>query len=63
MNNEKDCLMTRKEVGEYLKICVSSVDSLGIPNFKIRRSVRYRKSDVDDWLSKNSRRENGNSFR
>lgn len=63
MNNEKDCLMIRKEVGEYLKICVSSVDSLGIPNFKIRRSVRYRKSDVDDWLAKNSRREHGDSIR
>ncbi len=63
MNNEKEPLMTRKELGEYLKICVSSVDSLGIPNFKIGRSVRYRKSDVDDWLSKNSRREHGDSIR
>ena len=61
MNNEKESLMTRKEVGEYLSICVSSVDNLGIPNFKIGRSVRYRKSDVDEFLARNSRRDNGNS--
>ena len=56
--NEK--LMTRKEVSEYLKICISCVDRTGIPNFKIGRSVRYRKSDVDNWLIKNTRREDEN---
>lgn len=53
-------LMTRKEVSEYLKICISCVDRTGIPNFKIGRSVRYRKSDVDNWLIKNTRREDEN---
>ena len=61
MNNVKDTLMTRKEVSEYLRICVSSVDNLAIPNFKIGRSVRYRKSAVDEFLARNSRRDNGYS--
>ena len=54
---EKEVLLTRKEMCSYLNICLSCVDRLDIPRMKIGRSVRFRKSDVDNWLSEHKSRE------
>lgn len=61
MDGKENAFLTRKEVSEYLKICITSVDNSGIPFVKIGRSVRYRKSDLDEYLEKNTRRSYGNS--
>jgi len=52
MNCINETLLTRKELCDYLNICLSCVDRLDIPKLKLGRSIRYRKSDVDEWLSK-----------
>ena len=57
MLEEKEVLLTRKEMCSYLNICLSCVDRLDIPRMKIGRSVRIRKSDVDNWLSEHKSRE------
>lgn len=59
-DSSKDKLLTRKEVSEYLQICLSTVDKTKIPSVKIGRSVRYRKSDLDAWLETNLRRKDEN---
>ncbi len=53
MNDEK--LMSTKEVSEYLGIAVSTLllyrtMETGPAYIKMRRLVRYRKSEVDAWL-------------
>ncbi|MBR0475496.1 MAG: hypothetical protein IJJ66_01600 [Treponema sp.] len=46
-------IMTRKECAAYLKICLSKLDRSECPRIKLcGRTVRYKKSDVDNWLSK-----------
>lgn len=52
MNCINETLLTRKELCDYLNICLSCVDRLDIPKLKLGRSIRYRKSDVHEWLSK-----------
>jgi len=48
-------LLNTKEVAEYLGLAVSTilqyrVDGNGPIYFKLGHLVRYRKSDVDEWL-------------
>ena len=47
-------LFNRKEAAEYLRICKTTLDSLLIPRIKIRRRVLYRRSELDQWLVKNT---------
>ena len=46
-------LFDRKESANYLRICLSTLDSLLIPRIKIRRRVLYKKSELDNWLNQN----------
>ena len=52
MLEKKEEFFTRKEICEYLHICLSCVDKLDIPKIKIGRTVRYQKSEVDAWIAK-----------
>lgn len=50
-------LLTRQQTAAYLSICLTTLDRLDIPRLKIRRSVRYRMSDIVKWISKQNRQE------
>lgn len=54
MRNEKDEVMDYRGLSEYLKIPQGSlrhkVMRNGIPYFKIGRSVRFSKKQIDLWL-------------
>ena len=51
-------ILTASEVAAMLKISTRQVYELAkekenpIPNIRIRKSVRFRKSDVDGWLAR-----------
>ncbi len=47
-------VLTLKETAEYLQVGLSTLDKLDIPCYKFRRTVRYDKSIIDEWLKKNS---------
>jgi excisionase family DNA binding protein len=46
--------MIIKEVSEYLKIKVSTayalVEEKRIPHFRVGRLIRFKKSDIDQWM-------------
>ncbi len=44
-------VLTRKEAACYLSVCLTTLDKLAIPHIKINRTVRYKKVDIDTWLS------------
>jgi len=56
MVNQTDRIMTVSEVAEYVAMSASTLNKLrlfgGGPRYlKLGRSVRYRASDVDAWIS------------
>jgi excisionase family DNA binding protein len=50
-----DEIMTAKEVAEYLKIAEKTAYRLvlegKIPGFKVGGSWRFRKKEIDDWIT------------
>lgn len=55
-------IMTIKEVAEYLKIKEKTAYHLSakgeIPAFKVGRSWRFRKRDIDRWIEQESKENN-----
>ena len=54
-NGEKDKLMTPRQLAKYLESSISALSQYralgtGPEYFKIGKMVRYRKSDVNQWL-------------
>lgn len=53
-SSDNDRLMTVVEVADYLAVKVSWIHdqwrAKGLPGFKIGNAVRFRRSDVDQWL-------------
>ena len=47
-------LFNRKEAADYLRVCRTTLDKLMIPRIKIRRSVFYRKHELEQWLTQNT---------
>ncbi len=51
-------LFTAQEVADFLKVKLSTIRNWThiqyIPHVKIRASVRYSRSDIEDWLRKRS---------
>jgi hypothetical protein len=47
-------LFDRREAAVYLRICKSTLDTLLIPRIKVRRRVLYRRSELDQWLDRNT---------
>lgn len=52
-------IMTRKEAAEYIQISLSKFSKIqkDIKCIRIGKSIRFRKSDVDDYLDRNSHEE------
>lgn len=50
-----DCWMTKKEVASYLRMSVSSIESLmrkgQIPYRKVTGKPLFRKSEIDEWVT------------
>ena len=53
-----DEILTIKELAEYLKIAEKTVYRFAsegkVPGFKVGSSLRFRKSEIDDWIKENS---------
>ena len=49
-------IMNKKEVAEYLKMSIPSIDrfmkSEGLPYSKVGKCVRYVEESIDEWLVK-----------
>jgi excisionase family DNA binding protein len=52
-------VLSRKEAAEYLGVCKTTLDRLGIPKTQIRRRVLYRREILDKWLSQNTKSAKG----
>jgi excisionase family DNA binding protein len=53
-------ILTRKEAANYLRVCLTTLDKTRIKSFRIGKSVRYQKSELDKWIEKKSRNPNKN---
>ena len=47
-------VLSRKEAADFLGICKTTLDRMGIPRTKVRRRVLYRQSVLIQWLEKNT---------
>ena len=58
-----DEIMTLKEVAEYLKLAEKTAYRLAaegrIPGFKVGGSWRFKKVDIDQWISSETRKQSG----
>ncbi|MFZ0013294.1 MAG: helix-turn-helix domain-containing protein [Acidimicrobiia bacterium] len=55
--NGETTLLSPQQVAEYLGIPVATLHQWryrreGPPGFRVGRHVRYRRSDVDDWIER-----------
>ncbi|MCD6460756.1 helix-turn-helix domain-containing protein [bacterium] len=57
-------ILTMKELAEYLKIAEKTAYRFAlegkIPGFKVGGAWRFRKSEIDRWISKQKRKEGDN---
>jgi excisionase family DNA binding protein len=55
MSTERDTIMTVKEVAEYLRVNQRTVYRLAVdgrlPSFKVGATWRFKRSDIDGWIS------------
>jgi excisionase family DNA binding protein len=49
----RETVLTRREAAEYLRVCLSTFDKLGVPHIKARRKVLFRREALDKWLAEN----------
>jgi|GEM_PF-1214311 len=58
IQNESDNVMTVNEVAEYLKVSIPTVRKMitnkEIPYFKNGQIIRFKRSDINEWLRNNS---------
>jgi excisionase family DNA binding protein len=52
-NTNRETVLTRREAADYLRVCLSSFDKLGVPRIKVRRKVLFRREALDQWLAEN----------
>lgn len=55
--NKGPAIMTTKDVAEYLRVPVTTIyrwnlNDEGPRRIRLGRHLRYRKSDVDEWLDR-----------
>ena len=52
--SEKETMMTKEEVAEFLKVSTRTVDRLvqagKLPAYRIQTNVRFKQEDVDRYL-------------
>jgi hypothetical protein len=51
--NSREAVLTRREAAEYLRVCLSVFDKLGVPRIRLRRKVLFRLETLDKWLAEN----------
>jgi excisionase family DNA binding protein len=51
--NSREAVLTRREAAEYLRVCLSVFDKLGVPRIRLRRKVLFRREALDKWLAEN----------
>lgn len=56
-----DVLLDRDEAAEYLHICKTTLDRLGLPKIKIRRRVLFKRASLDKWIEENTQSAGGQS--
>jgi hypothetical protein len=56
-------LLSRKEVADYLGVCITTLMRLDIPQTRIRRRVFYLQSQVDKWLMEQTARSGQHEFK
>ncbi|GHT71406.1 hypothetical protein FACS1894110_24430 [Spirochaetia bacterium] len=50
---ESNEILTRQEAADFLRCCVTTIDRIPeLPRIKLRRGVRFRRSDLDKWLDR-----------
>ena len=59
LNEKKEILLSRKQTAEYLCICKTTLDRLGIPATRIRRRVFYRQIVLEQWLRDQTEQKGG----
>jgi hypothetical protein len=53
MHNSQENVLTRREAADYLRVCLSSFDKLGVPRIQVRRKMLFRRETLDKWLAEN----------
>jgi len=56
---EDHMLLSRTQASEFLGVCKTTLDRLGIPSIKLRRRVLYRPAELDTWLMAHTQRQEG----
>jgi hypothetical protein len=51
--NSREAILTRREAADYLRVCLSVFDKLGVPRIRLRRKVLFRREALDKWLAEN----------
>lgn len=56
LNPSRECLWTIAEVAQYLRLEPETVRTMArkkvLPGFKVERVWRFRRSDVEEWVSR-----------
>lgn len=59
LSNDSDRLMPVQEAAQYLGYAVNTlydkVQADEIPHIRLGRSIRFRKSELDDWIEEQRR--------
>lgn len=53
MHNSQKNVLTRREAADYLRVCLSVFDKLGVPCIQVRRKMLFRRETLDKWLAEN----------
>jgi hypothetical protein len=52
-NTNRETVLTRREAADYLRVCLSVFDKLGVPCIQVRRKMLFRRETLDKWLAEN----------
>jgi hypothetical protein len=52
-NTNRETVLTRREAADYLRVCLSVFDKLGVPRIQVRRKMLFRLETLDKWLAEN----------
>jgi len=47
---QQESLLSRKQAAEFLGVCKTTLDRLGIAKTRLRRRVLYRQVVLENWL-------------
>jgi len=50
LSQQSESLLSRAQAAEFLGVCKTTLDRLGIPRTILRRRVLYRQAVLEQWL-------------